>query len=51
MELQVGDTCKARILDETQSNQYAGGGSGTHRAQEETYQYLSDLGARRGHEC
>jgi polyphosphate kinase len=41
MTFQVGDTCKARILDETQSNHYAGDGTGACRAQYDTYHYLT----------
>jgi len=41
MAFQVGDTCKARVLDETQSNHYAGDGTGTCRAQYDTYHYLT----------
>jgi len=43
MALQVADTCKARILDETQSNPYAGDGAGRHRVQYATHQYLMRL--------
>lgn len=41
MAIQVADACKARILDETQSNHYVGtAGAAGHRAQDETYKYL-----------
>jgi polyphosphate kinase len=41
MKLQVADTCKARILDETQSNHYAGDGTGQRRVQYDTHDYLT----------
>ncbi len=41
MAIQVADACKARVLDENQSNHYVGtAGAGGHRAQDETYKYL-----------
>lgn len=43
MALQVSDDIKARVLDEKQSNQYAGDGSGTRRAQYDTYAYFQEL--------
>ena len=43
MALQVADTCKARTLDETQSNPYVGDGPDHHRAQHATNQYLKKL--------
>jgi len=43
MDLQVADACKARILDDVQSNEYVGGGNGVHRVQYETYEYLRSL--------
>jgi polyphosphate kinase len=43
MDLQIADDCKARILNETQSNPYVGDGSGKHRVQNDTYRYLEDL--------
>ncbi len=59
MVLQVADTCKARVLDETQSNRYVGDGAWSQRAQYKTYKYLQNLydrldavsnPAQRGHE-
>ena len=41
MAFQVSDTCKARILDEIQSNHYAGDGTGARRTQYDTYHYLT----------
>jgi len=41
MALQIRDDCKARVLDETQSNTYVG--HGTFRAQYDTYRYLAML--------
>lgn len=46
MALQIEDTFKARVLDETQSNAYMGQGSGGRRAQYDTYRYFLDLYAR-----
>ena len=46
MALQVADTCKARILDEEQSNVYVGDGSGERRTQYDTHRHLMDLYAR-----
>jgi polyphosphate kinase len=43
MALQIGDNCKARVLDETQSNKYVGDRSGRRRAQHDTYDYLKKL--------
>jgi hypothetical protein len=43
MALQVADTYKARVLDETQSNQYVMGASRGKRAQYETHRYLQRL--------
>jgi len=43
MTLQVDDTCKARILDETQSNQYVGNATCKHRTQYDTYRFFKRL--------
>ena len=43
MRMQASDDYKARILDETQSNPYAGGATGTRRAQIETMAYFQKL--------
>ena len=51
MALQVADTYKARVLDETQSNQYVGDGTGTSRAQYDTHRYLEELYERAGNEA
>jgi len=45
MALQVQDTCKARILDETQSNPYVCGAPEGLRAQMATYAYVQQLNA------
>lgn len=46
MQLQCQDSCKARILDETQSNRYVGDGNDGHRAQYETHKYLLEVQQR-----
>jgi hypothetical protein len=43
MSLQVRDTCKARILDARQSNQYVGANADGFRSQLGTYQYFQAL--------
>jgi polyphosphate kinase len=43
MALQVRDDCKARILDETQSNRYVGTGVNGHRTQYDTYAFYQAL--------
>lgn len=43
MEIQVSDTYKARILDDSQSNPYAADGPEPIRAQVETYKYIKRL--------
>ena len=43
MAIQVSDTYKARILDETQANHYVGGETNGQRAQIESYRYLQRL--------
>ncbi len=45
MELQVADQYKARILDETQCNQYAGEGKGEMGAQNATYLFFKEMAA------
>ena len=53
MELQVADNFKARVLDETQSNQYVGNGKTGNRTQYRTYEYFCQLTAEKpvaGHE-
>ncbi len=44
--LQLRDTCKARIIDQARSNQYRRG-SRNHRAQVDTYRWLSRASSRR----
>lgn len=43
MEFQIRDNCKARILDETQSNPYVSAEGPSVQAQQETYHYLLRL--------
>lgn len=43
MEIQLDDTFKARVLDETQSNPYIIAGSNGQRAQHETHRYFAEL--------
>jgi polyphosphate kinase len=43
MQLQIRDNVKARILDETQSNQYVDGSGVPHRAQYDTHRYFMSL--------
>jgi polyphosphate kinase len=43
MAIQVQDTYKARVLDETQANRYVVNGTGTHQAQVRTLQYLEEM--------
>ncbi|MBI2423991.1 MAG: polyphosphate kinase 1 [Candidatus Hydrogenedentes bacterium] len=43
MALQVADTAKARVLDQTQSNHYVGGDTGGKQSQIETRRFLQDL--------
>jgi polyphosphate kinase len=43
MAFQIADDAKARVLDETQSNQYVSKGSGSRRAQYDTYAYFRSL--------
>jgi len=46
MVCQVTDNTKARILDETQSNQYANESVASHRAQYDTHRYFEELYTR-----
>jgi len=39
----VGDTCKARVLDATQSNLYVVDGTGSLQAQHATQDYFHEL--------
>lgn len=43
MALQISDTCKARELDQRQTNRYVGKGDDAQRAQIRTHQYLHRL--------
>lgn len=43
MAFQIADDTKARILDETQSNQYVAKACGSRRAQYDTYEYFKSL--------
>jgi len=43
MAIQLADNCKARELDETQSNRYVGRGDGSRRTQYDTHRYFQKL--------
>jgi polyphosphate kinase len=46
MAWQAADNCKARILDQMQTNRYVDEGAGPRRAQYDTYAFLERLGNR-----